>query len=185
MDTQYRELMGAVVAVNYWGEVLAGDLLGEVLTHEDAAPWRAMLEAQRDDELRHAEQTRALLVRWGQDPLEGGAVTDFTFHDIFREFAARGVVPGLACVGENEGLSSQHFAQITRIARHVGDPEVVDLYRTILKDEVRHSQSLLAALPDNPENTATREEARERMEATMSEPYLRLYVCYPPPGRRR
>ncbi len=184
-QVEYRALMGAAVAVNYWGELLTWRLLDGLLERPEVEPWRALLEGQRDDEIRHTAQTRALLVGWGQDPEGSGAVTDFTFHDVFMDFAGRDALSAMACVGENEALSARHFSQLSRIARTAGDPEVVALYREIMADEVSHSRAILAALPQTPAVAAARQEARERMEAALSEPYLRLYLRYPPPGRRR
>lgn len=181
----YRALMGEVLCVNYWGEVLAEELLAALLPLEGLAPWRELLAAQREDEARHAAQTRALLLGWGRDPLAGGRVEDFTFFETFRDFRGRGALPALCCLCENELLSARHFAGLCRVARRAGDPEVEGLYRQIVEDESRHGRSLGEALPDRPELLEARREARERMEAVISTPYLRLMVAYPPARRTR
>ncbi len=180
LDEAYVQHMNDVLAVNYFGEVLALELLARVLSTREAAPYRTLLGRQVVDEARHASAVRSLLRSRGRDPLRDDAETDFTYHRVFADHGQGSVEEALACVAENERLSARNFGQLLRIADGVGDSEVASLYREILVDEINHSTGLIAALPDEPAVRAVRRDARLRMERTYSRAYLALFGAHHP-----
>ena len=172
--------MNAVLAVNYYGEVLTLELLARLLASPASAPYRSLLSRQLVDETRHAHAVRALLQSRGRDPVQDDGEVDFTFHQVFQDFGRGSVEEALACVAENERLSARSFSQILRIADDVGDSAVQSLYREILADEINHSNGLMAILPDDPAVLAARKDARTRMERGVSQRYLALYAAHHP-----
>lgn len=179
-DPAYLQRMNDVLAVNYYGEVLTLELLARLLSSPLAPRYRTLLTRQLLDEARHAHAVRALLQARGRDPVRDDGETDFTFHQIFHDFGRGSVEEALACVAENERLSSRNFSQILRIVDAVDDAPVRSLYREILADEINHSNALMAVLPDDPAVMAARQDARTRMERTMSPRYLALYAAHHP-----
>jgi len=179
-DPAYLQRMNDVLAVNYYGEVLTLELLARLLASPLAARHRTLLTRQLLDENRHAHAVRALLRSRGRDPVVDDRETDFTFHGVFQDFGQGSVEEALACVAENERLSSRNFSQILRIADAVDDPQVRSLYREILADEINHSNALMAVLPDDPAVIEARRDARTRMERSMSPRYLALYAAHHP-----
>ncbi len=180
LDNDYLQRMNDVLAVNYYGEVLTLELLAKLLASAASAPFRTLLSRQLLDETRHAHAIRALLRQRGRDPVVDDRETDFTFHQVFLDHGRGSVEEALACVAENERLSARNFSQILCIADAVGDKAVGSLYREILADEIRHSNGLMAVLPDEPSVRAARQDARIRMERALSERYLALYAAHHP-----
>ncbi len=186
MDPAYRQRMNDVLAVNFYGEVLTLELLARLLSSPVAPRYRTLLTRQLLDETRHAHAIRALLRTRGRDPVHDDGETDFTFHRVFHDYGRGSVEEALACVAENERLSSRNFSQILKIAEAADDGEVVSLYREILADEINHSSALMAVLPDDPAVLAARADARGRMERAFSPRYLALFAAHHPDwqGRR-
>lgn len=184
LDEKYIGLMNKVLAVNYYGEVWAIEILANLL----ANPWydflKPTLTRQLLDETRHANATRTLLCMRGRDPLLVDRRSDFTFHEVFRDFSSRRGWAPLALLTENEAGSSRTFSQLLRIARSLGDHEVASLYDEILRDESSHATTIAGRLPaDDCEVLAARTEARDRMQKARSLRYLALFAAYGP--RRR
>ncbi len=179
-DSAYLQRMNDVLAVNFYGEVLTLELLARLLSSPLAPRYRSLLTRQLLDETRHAHAIRALLQSRGRDPVREDGETAFTFHEVFQSFGRGSVEEALACVAENERISSRNFSQILRIAEAEGDGALHSLYREILADEINHSNALMAVLPDDPAVLAARKDARARMERSMSPRYLALYAAHHP-----
>jgi demethoxyubiquinone hydroxylase (CLK1/Coq7/Cat5 family) len=180
VDDAYLQRMNAVLAVNYYGEVLTLELLARLLASPESRPYRSLLGRQLMDETRHAHAVRALLLSRGRDPVRDDSETDFTFHQVFLDYGRGSVQEAMACIAENERLSARHFSQILRIAEAVGDTELSSLYREILADEINHSNGLMAVLTTEPAVVAVRKSARTRMERGISGRYLALYAAHHP-----
>ncbi len=163
--------MNEVLSVNYYGELLAIDLLGRAV---GSGVSRDLLLRQQHDEARHAEQTRVLLLARGYDPDLQDSPAIFSFAPVFAEYTGGGPLPALACLCENEILASRNFRLLARIAGAFGDTEVEALYRAIAVEEAGHAAALAAALPDDPDVAASRAAARVQMERVVSDRYLRL-----------
>jgi hypothetical protein len=179
MDPPYIELMNEVLAVNYFGEVLTVELISNLIKQNGYYRYHSLLTRQLLDETRHANITRKLLLDRGHDPLRDNRLTDFTFHDIFRDFMGRGGDAVLALLGENERISSGNFERLVRIAKTQGDDTLVSLYSEIVNDEVTHTKQIFRWLPkDDPAVEKAREEGRTRMQKSFNPKYLRLFSRY-------
>lgn len=171
---RYRHAMNEVLSVNYYGELLAIELL------ERAAGTglsRDLLLRQQREEARHAEQTRTLLLARGYDPDVVDAPAAFSFAPVFTLYMGGDALPALACLCENEILAARNFRLLARIARSFGDAEVEGMYRTIAVEEAGHAAALAAALPDDADVVAARASSRARMERVVSVRYLRLLAA--------
>jgi hypothetical protein len=186
LDVRFVHQLNDVVAVNYYGEVLAVELISKLLTDKHFYRYREILSRQLVDETRHANITRKFLLARGRDPLRDDRPGDFTFSEIFRDFMARGGEGVLALLGENEKISSRNFTNLIQIGAAQHDEELVSLYSEILNDEVTHTTQIFKWLPQNdPAIDKARDEARKRMTETFNPRYLRLFARYRPQGKSR
>jgi len=179
LNDKYVQLSNAVLAVNYWGELLTVELLAGLLRREMGYDFRDIISRQLMDETRHANVTRALLLERGRDPIRDDGVIEFTYHKLFGEWSQRPYEEVLTFLGSNEKSSSRNFSSLVKVGTAAGDEQLVTVYSEILNDEVNHSHNIFLALPDTPEIQNLSQQAAAAMKAAFSKRYAKLVLAYP------
>ena len=184
MDAAYSQLVNNVLAVNYWGELLTVELLAGLSRRSAASPFRPIIARQLMDETRHANLTRALLLERGRDPIREDGVSEFTYHELFREWSKRSIDEVLIFLGSNERSSSRNFSSLIKVGLAAGDEQLVTIYSEILNDEVKHAANIFERVPDTPETKTILEQATAAMKAGFNLRYVNLFAAYPEAFRR-
>jgi hypothetical protein len=184
MDAAYIQLVNDVLAVNYWGELLTVELLASLYRRDSTRGFRPLIARQLMDETRHANLTRALLLERGRDPVREDGVSEFTYHELFREWSKRSVDEALIFLGSNERSSSRNFSSLIKVGLTAGDEQLVAIYSEILNDEVKHAANIFDRIPDTPEAKAVLEKANGAMKAAFNLRYVNLLAAYPEAFRR-
>jgi hypothetical protein len=179
LSDSYIQLTNDVLAVNYWGELLTVELLSGLLERDLSAERQALVARQLMDETRHANITRSFLQERGRDPIRDDSVLDFTYHRLFRDYAARSVEDVLTFLGSNERSSSRNFSALVKVGMAACDEALVALYSEILNDEVTHAHNIFASLPDTAEVKALADQAQTAMRSTFNRRYGKLVLAYP------
>lgn len=178
MDDRYIALTNNVLNVNYWGEVLAVELLAHLLSGRPTDDFTRLITRQLMDETRHANVTRALLLDRGTDPIRQGGPEEFTYNRLFTQWRGRSVEEVLLFIGTNERVATRNFSSLIRVGRHEGDDALVGLYSEILNDEVKHTHDVFDTVPETAANAAAITEAETDLSGAFSRRYMELGAAY-------
>ena len=176
---RYIQLTNDVLVVNYWGELLAVELLAALLAQENSYAYRKLLTRQLLDETRHANITREFLLDRGRDPIRDDTVAASTYAKLFEEWVSKSFEEALTFLGTNERSSSRNFASLIKVGQGADDEPLVSLYSEILGDEANHARNIFAALPKSDELAHASAGASAQMKATFNLPYGKLAQAYP------
>ena len=185
LDQTYVELTNDVLAVNYWGELLTVELLSGLLRRDLPAELSRLVSRQLMDETRHANITRAFLIQRDRDPIRDDGVVEFTYHNLFLQWAERSLEETLAFLGSNERSSSRNFGSLIRVGKAANDMPMVAIYSEILNDEASHAHNIFEILKGAPGVEEWSALAHQQMNASFNLRYAKLVMAYPRAFPRR